>query len=97
MQKHFRSSGRYTNEEVINLCVLVKIYVESTDPNELAVNKQALLNQLQSEERGYIIKNQEKREDRLVSYYTKSLPNFGARTTQITEGYNALIHKVCHH
>ena len=39
MQKHFRSSERYIDEEVTKLRALAKIYVESTDPDELAINR----------------------------------------------------------
>lgn len=97
IQRHLRSCGRYTDDQVSQLRALAKIYVESQDLDELEVNRQAFLDELQADERDYIRKNWEKREHRLISCHVKFFTNLGARTTQMSEGYNTLVHTICHH
>ena len=91
---------RYTHEEIkgtekeLGLHDLIWDYLKSSTLQELTVNRIALVNKLNIEDRPYILEHWQLLEHLCISVYTSRYRNLGATATQRGESWHVTIHQV---
>ena len=86
-----RRAGKYNKEKVRELTNQIWAYIQALTIKELDTARETLLQNLQPEERIYLVKNWVPKESQFCRAYTNRYPNLGAHTTQRAEGYHNII------